>query len=84
VTGLAGLEPPRLPWQRPSVQRTQFLKPMLRGLNTVAINNLDPQPWQPRRTAAADLRNERPQHRRAVAYQRRRGVGFHAIEFIID
>ena len=57
---------------------------MLGGLNTVAIDNLDPHPRQPRHTAAADLRNERPQNRRAVAYQLRRGVGFHAIEFIID
>ena len=74
----------RLARQRSGLQRAQFFEPMLRGLNTIAIDNLDPGPWQPRRTGAAYLLDEGPQHGGTVPHQFRRGVRLHAIEFVID
>src|ERR1700730_15673334 len=74
----------RLAGEGPALQRAQFFEPMLRGLNTIAIDNLDTRSREPRRIGAAELGDEWRQAGGTVPYQFRCRVRLSTIEFVID
>ena len=74
----------RFAWQGTALHFAQGFKASVTRLQAIAINNFHAVPRQPRGTCTIKVLDQRPQHCCTIAYQVRRGVRLHPVEFVIE